>query len=282
MNALIRNALTNPAANNLRGADETLLAQHDRYFSTVLADSPALMNAAHALRFQVYCLERKFEDADEHPGGLEVDAYDAHAIQGVLFHRPTGGAMGSARLILPVSDIEDSLPVMSLLRSSLMDLSDYVNPNQCIEVSRFAISKEFRRRKSDDLDAALPTRADSYRETNLAFLSLLQFVLRESVKRKMFFWTAVMEPKFLRLLARMGICYTPIGPMVMHHGIRQPCYCYLPDMLENARRLQPQCWEVLTDGGVLYEELQANKGRLVLPQKKKFDVGGRPHSRLAI
>ena len=74
-------------------------------------------------------------------------------------------------------------------------------------------------------------------------------MLRESIRRDMLYWTAVMEPKFLRLLARMGVCYTPVGPLVMHHGVRQPCYCYLPDMLEIARRVNPQCWEVLTDGG---------------------------------
>jgi N-acyl amino acid synthase of PEP-CTERM/exosortase system len=264
MNAMIRNVLANPAEIDLRTSDDGLLAQHDRYFSTVLADSPALLETAHALRFQVYCLERKFENADEHPDGLEMDAYDGHAVQGVLFHRPTRGAIGSARLILPDAGAEDSFPIMTLLRPSSLDLSDYVNLTQCIEVSRFAISKEFRRRKADQMDASMLTRADAYRETNLAFLSLLQFVLRESVRRNVLFWTAVMEPKFLRLLARMGICYTPIGPMVMHHGIRQPCYCYLPDMLENARSVQPQCWEVLTDGGVLHEELAANMGNFAL------------------
>jgi N-acyl amino acid synthase of PEP-CTERM/exosortase system len=261
MNAVHHNTITELARSDSRNTDDSLLVQHDRYFSTILADSPALMKAAHALRFQVYCLERKFENAEEHPSGLEMDTYDAHSISGVLFHLPTGGAMGSARLILPQAGVEDSLPVMTLLRPSSLDLSDYVNPDQCIEVSRFAISKEFRRRKSDDIGAPAQSRSDACRETNLAFLSLLQFVLRESVKRKMFFWTAVMEPRFLRLLARMGICYTSVGPMVMHHGIRQPCYCYLPDMLENARRVQPQCWEVLTDGGILYEELIANINR---------------------
>ena len=110
------------------------------------------------------------------------------------------------------------------------------------------------------MDVPVFTRAAALRETNLAFLSLLQFVLRESVRQNVLFWTAVMEPKFLRLLARMGITYNPVGPMVMHHGIRQPCYCYLPEMLENARRVQPQCWEVLTDGGLLHEKIVANVG----------------------
>ena len=258
MNAMIRNVLVKPVEFDLRAQDDSLLAQHDRYFSTVLADLPALLEVAYALRFQVYCLERKFENALEHPDGLEVDAYDAHAIQGVLFHRPTRSAMGAVRMILTNAGARDSLPIETLLRPSSLKLSNYVNLSQTIEISRFAISKEFRRRTSDQMDAPVLTRADVCRETNLAFLGLLQFVLRECVRHNVLFWTAVMEPKFLRLLARMGISYTPIGPMVVHHGIRQPCFCYLPDMLENARREQPQCWEVLTDGGVLHEKVAAN------------------------
>ncbi len=264
MNAMIR-AVTVSPVETCSYQPDSLLAQHDRYFSTVLADSPALLEAAYALRFQVYCVERQFENAEEHPDGLEMDIYDAHSIQGLLFHRPTGSAMGAVRLVQTKSGVTGSLPIEKLLRPSSLALSDYVNLSQTIEISRFAISKEFRRRKSDQIDdAPALSRADACRETNLAFLGLLQFVLRECVSHNVLFWTAVMEPKFLRLLARMGITYTPIGPMVMHHGIRQPCYCYLPDMLENARRIQPECWKVLTDGGILHDQILMNAAKSVL------------------
>src|SRR5579875_3363122 len=132
MNAMIRNVLARPA--EFAPPDDGLLAQHNRYFSTVLADSPGLLEAAHAMRFQVYCLERQFENAEEHPDGLEKDEYDSHAVQGVLFHRPTGAAIGSVRLILPQPGLRESFPVSSLLRSAALDLSDYVDPMQCVEV----------------------------------------------------------------------------------------------------------------------------------------------------
>lgn len=262
MNAVSRNDLTDPAESKL--SDDSLLAQYNRYFKTAVADTAALREVAHALRFQVYCLERKFENAQEHPNGLETDEYDAHAVQGVLFHRPSQSAMGAARVILTRGGLPDSLPIERLLRQSDLDLSQYVNLSQTIEISRFAISKEFRRRKSDESVAAAVSPADALRETNLAFLGLLQFVLEECVKRNFLYWTAVMEPKFLRLLARMGITYSPLGPLVMHHGIRQPCYCYLPDMLENARRVHPECWEVLTDGGKLHDRTAANALKSIL------------------
>ena len=85
----------------IRQPELSLLARHDIYFETRLADQPALAQTAYALRYQVYCLERKFENPEEHSQGLESDQHDAHAVQGVLFHRPTDRAVGTVRLILP-------------------------------------------------------------------------------------------------------------------------------------------------------------------------------------
>jgi N-acyl amino acid synthase of PEP-CTERM/exosortase system len=263
MNAIIRNVL-HSVESDLRAGTGSLLTLYRQYFSTVCADSPALVEVAHALRFQVYCLERKFENAEEYPNGLEIDAYDDHAVQGILCHRPTRSALGAVRLIHTRGGAPDSLPIERLLRANALDLSDYVDLSQTIEISRFAISKEFRRRRSDEMDMPALAQTDAASETHLAFLGLSQFALREGVKRNVLFWTAVMEPKLLRLLARMGICYTPIGPLVEHHGIRQPCYCYVPDTLENAHRINPHCWDVLTDGGRLHDQLISNNRELAV------------------
>src|SRR5258708_28292732 len=92
-------------------AELNLLARHDVYFETRVADRPSLTEAAHALRYQVYCLERRFENADEHSDGLEIDQFDAHAIQGVLFHRPTERAIGTVRIILPDHCADGGLPI---------------------------------------------------------------------------------------------------------------------------------------------------------------------------
>src|SRR4030095_13231226 len=47
------------------------------------------LRAIHRLRYEVYCLERKFRDATECPDGLERDEYDAHSIH-VYATAPTG------------------------------------------------------------------------------------------------------------------------------------------------------------------------------------------------
>jgi N-acyl amino acid synthase of PEP-CTERM/exosortase system len=93
------------------------------------------------------------------------------------------------------------------------------------------------------------------RQANLACLSLIQFLVRQSVERGVLYWTAMMEATFLRMLARMGIHFTGIGSVVLHHGFRQPCYCYLPAMLERLRFEQRDYWEVITNGGELSQRL---------------------------
>ena len=242
--------------------EDGLLGHRQRFFSTILADTPELLEAAHALRYQVYCLERCFENAAEHPDGFEKDAYDAQSIHGVLFHRPTRRPIGTVRAVLP--KVSQSLPIAKLLEANSLNLSDYLTLSDTFEISRFAISKEFRRLRQDQADAALLAAQNTDQGINSPFLSLLQFLLRESVRRNVRFWTAMMEPKLLRMLARMGLCYSPIGPLVEHHGIRQPCYCYLPDLLENARRANPQCWDVLTNGGLLQDQLNNNTEELAV------------------
>jgi len=237
----------------------SLLARHDVYFETRAADSPDLIEAAHALRYQVYCVERKFENADEHRAGLEIDRFDERAIQGVLFHRPTDTAIGTVRMIVPGNCPEARLPIAELLHQNNIDLAKFVRIDDAVEVSRFAISKEFRRRWSDEHAAAdgqrpVP-RQEMARQANLACLSLIQFLLRQSVEQGVFYWTAVMEGTFLRMLARMGIHFTSIGPVVFHHGFRQPCYCYLPTMLEEMRAEHRDYWDVVTNGGELSQRL---------------------------
>ena len=226
-----------------------LLARHDLFFETRFADTAPLIETAQALRYQVYCLERRFENPQQHLGGLETDSFDKHARHGVLFHRPSQKSIGTVRMIAPRSGVTDSLPIMALLRHDDLDLGDYVEMERTVEISRFAISKEFRRRHTDHFEDVRPNRADAQRQANLASLSLIQFLVRQSAAEGILYWAAVMEPRLLRLLAGMGIRFTSIGSLILHHGLRQPCYCHVPTMLEQVRLEHPDYWNILTNGG---------------------------------
>src|SRR5262249_18788014 len=144
--------------------------RHNLYFENRIATTPELIEMAHALRYQVYVTERKFENADHHADGLEMDEFDSHALLGLVSHRQSGEVIGTARLIRSLEGRAESLPAGALLAENGIDLSKYVPISRTVEISRFAISKSFRRRISDDPDSKLApavSRAERMRRSNI-------------------------------------------------------------------------------------------------------------------
>jgi N-acyl amino acid synthase of PEP-CTERM/exosortase system len=228
-------------------AQSDILTRYDSSFRTQLADAPALVRTAQAIRYQVYCLERKFEKEAEHDDFLECDDFDGAAVHALIFHRQTSEAIGTARLI-PFGGSDVLQPIRQLLRENGLRARDHVPLATTAEISRFAISNQFRRRRCDN-DAKDEIASEC--RSNLPCLGLIQELLRQSLAQGLTHWAAVMEPKLLRMLAVMGIHFTPVGPLVSHHGLRQPSYCRLSDMLERLRRDRPDHWMVVTDAGAL-------------------------------
>jgi N-acyl amino acid synthase of PEP-CTERM/exosortase system len=225
------------------------LNRFNTYFQLVSANTRALMEAAFALRYQVYCVERQFEDPAKQSGGLETDQFDRHAVHSLLFHRSCDEAIGTARLILPEAR-PNSLPIQQLLKKNGLNAGDYFPSDVAAEVSRFAVSRDFRRRNLG-ADTSFSPQAERERRGYLPCLGLIQILLRQSVDLGVEYWGAVMEPQLLRWLAMLGVCFEPIGPMVSHHGLRQPSYCHLPTMLRDLARTKPEFWDVVTNGGEL-------------------------------
>src|SRR5262245_6179302 len=59
---------------------------------------PHLMDESHRLRFQVYCLERGFLNADDYPDKREYDEFDRHSLHlGVV--DAEGALIATARLV---------------------------------------------------------------------------------------------------------------------------------------------------------------------------------------
>src|SRR5262249_39871001 len=157
-----------------------------------------LIDKAYALRYQVYCLERQFEDSSKQHRGLETDEFDRHSVHSLVFHRPQEEPIGTARLILPQAR-PNSLPIQELLKKAGLSACHYFPNHSVAEVSRFAISKEFRRRKVESRSIS-ESDAKRERHSNLPSLGLLQMLLRQSLELGIEYWAAVMEPQLLRML----------------------------------------------------------------------------------
>jgi len=237
-------------------AGESLHQRLNRYFELRRADSPERLRQAHEIRYRVYCLETRFEDATAFPDGLEKDAYDSHAAHGLLIHRATDKAVGTVRLVLPLPEApEKSFAVQAVSDHPALRNSDAFPLRSTGEVSRFCISRQFRRRATDTLydqmenEPTGPSETGERRSGPLMRLGLIQILIRMSMEHGITHWCALMEPTLLRMLDAMAIRFKPIGPLIEHHGWRQPCSCNIAEALRAVKRERPSFWEALTDGG---------------------------------
>lgn len=247
-----------------QGAGENLPPLVDVYshwFESVLADSPERRAEAFRLRYQVYCVENPFEDPADNPSGEETDHYDAHSSHSLLIHRPSGMVAGTVRLVLPLpDDLDDSFALQRVCHEPLLRDRKQFPILRMAEISRFCVSKDFRRRRGDGLypnihDPEPRSAAEERRVIPHMTLGLIESLVRMSVRHGVTYWCAVMEPTLLRLLTRTGIHFDPIGPLVDYHGRRQPCFIKLSTLLTRVARERPDVWEVLTDRGRHWEAL---------------------------
>lgn len=236
----------------------SLLEIYDMFFEVVPATTPDLLEEAHRLRYQVYCLENQFEPKAENPGGLEMDEFDVRSCQSLLLHRATGAVAGTVRLILPGARETDTLPAQDISRD-LSDLSSARLPrDSTAEISRFAVSKEFRRRIEDGRWPAVREEwhdkvppGTNRRVLPHLTLGLMRALVKMSMDNGISHWCANVETPLLRLLKRLGIHFHAVGPLVNYHGWRQPVYSSIDELSRTVFRSRPEVWDVITDRGRL-------------------------------
>lgn len=233
-----------------------LIDNFNQRFAVVTADTPALQEQAFRLRYQVYCIENSFENRDDHPLEQELDEYDHRSVHSVIIDRPSQIITGTVRIILPDQDAaEKSFPIQKVCNHPLLQKHRLLHVSRSAEISRFAVSKEFSRRAADQRPVRRHTDFSNERRASMPniTLGLMNAIVRMSAEHGVSEWFAVMEPTLLRLLARFGIYFSPIGPMVNYHGMRQPCHAVMETLLARVRRERPDVWEVITDNGRLLD-----------------------------
>jgi len=199
------------------------------------------MQEIFKLRYQVYCTECGFESYEDHPEEQESDEYDQYSCHFCATVAETGRVIGTVRIILPS-------PVgFPLERHCRLDPGrPVIDTTRVAEVSRLAISKEFRRREIDkalysqkgiDLSAVMQVHHERRRFESLIVAGLYQCVIYESRKRELTHWYAVMVKGLWCLLRRWGFFWVPIGPEVEYHGLRGP---YVISIAEAEQRMNPQ------------------------------------------
>jgi N-acyl amino acid synthase of PEP-CTERM/exosortase system len=233
-------------------------------FVVEIARSPEQLTEVFELRHQVYCLERRYENA---VGNQETDEFDARARHVLLRDCWDGEVFGTVRLIAPNRlDLADSFPIQRLCEPALLR---HLPLSTSGEISRFALSKH--RRGGGVRDAgALPR------------LALIRGIAQLSHEMGLTHWLAVMERSLLRLHQRHAIYFDPVGPLVSYHGLRQPAARAVVRLLDRVKREEFATWNFLTDGGRWCARAGSDRLRLVQGDGEEHAEvpGSRPITRL--
>jgi N-acyl amino acid synthase of PEP-CTERM/exosortase system len=219
-------------------------------FQLKTANNEAERNSAYSLRYQIYCVENKFEDSARFPDEREKDHLDYRSLHGLVLHRKSRLVCGTARLVMPQRD--EAEPPATFFE--FMKKKAGLPIETTAEVSRFSSSKAVKRQCE-----LFPDTQDFLQQSSLLphiTVSLIAFVIQEAVKNDVTHLCAIMKPALLRLLSRFGVNFAALGDPVEYHGIRQPCFVPMEKLLSDIATDYPRIWEIVTDHGRLFEEGQ--------------------------
>jgi N-acyl amino acid synthase of PEP-CTERM/exosortase system len=210
-------------------------ASASSYFTgVVLDDDPVLLQASYALRYQVYCLERKFLSPHSYPDQVETDEFDQHSIHmGVI--NAAGELAATARLVQLTTD---GLPSFDhcTFHTGVNVLRD--TDRRLIEISRLAVSRAYNRRAGDEHfslgSAPARTEGGERRGGGLLVMTLYRAIYQTSKRQGITDWMAATERSLQRLIVRSGFPFRQIGPETDYYG---PVAPYLLDLGQLDARL---------------------------------------------
>jgi len=221
-----------------------IAALYNEQFAVIPAATPELQDQAYALRYQVYCVEHPFEDPAQQTNEREMDRYDSHSVHAILLHKPSSAVVGCVRLVLPTaSEGVSALPLRQLLNDEGRRRLDQCPPDRIGEISRYAVSKMFRRRQGEALYADVGffdlSDRDSRRLVPHISLGLMQGAGKLAASHGITHVCAAMAPALMRLLERFGLSFEPLGPPIDYHGLRQPCIAECEQLLAGMEKRNP-------------------------------------------
>jgi N-acyl amino acid synthase of PEP-CTERM/exosortase system len=132
-----------------------------RFRAITIDDAPQLLEKSYRLRYQVYCVERRFLSEEDYPDQLEVDEFDTRAVH-------VGAVDAHGELVGTVRILKGTVAGLPMFRHCSLfpdQATLYDSANTLVEVSRLAISRHTRRRD----DVVLGMRAAPAAEAGSVF-----------------------------------------------------------------------------------------------------------------
>jgi N-acyl amino acid synthase of PEP-CTERM/exosortase system len=196
----------------------------------VIDGAPRLLEESYRLRYQVYCLERRFLPPELYPDQLEVDVFDRHSVHiGVLDAH--GEVVATARLIEPSAA---GLPLFDHCTIFPDEVSGDDTARRVVEISRLSMSRKYNRRAGDEFHSleGVTGRTDGpeRRRGPDLVLALFKACYQASKRGGFTHWLAAHDKSLQRMIVKKyGFPFRRIGPETDYYGAVAP---YLMDLQE--------------------------------------------------
>ena len=227
-----------------------IVTAFNHYFEILPANTTALKQEVYKLRHQVYCIEKGFLLPRDN--GLEYDEYDQYSTHYLIKYIKTGQYIATTRLILPNKNKPNTLfPIEEYSQIDDIAILKTINRQHLAELSRFCISKEFRRRANEQ-ELLITGETRKKQDSPNITLGLFACAMRISVEHDIHYWYALMEPSLQRVVASLGVNFSQLGnPTVSEHyyGKRAPYFIKLTDMLNYTFQNNIGSWHLITNHG---------------------------------
>jgi len=240
-------------------ANNNIIDHFNEYFEMVPGISDELKNEVYKLRYQVYCIETGFLNTQDYPDGLEFDDFDQRSIHYLIRHRKSGVYVASTRLILPdVNNPEKLFPLEQLCKIDNDAVMQSIDKKHLGEVSRFCVSKAFKKRKneantiapivSDQQDYFTPNERRTFPHLSLA---LIACCIKASYENDIHYIYVITDSPWIRFVSALGIKLIQIGPLAEgnYYGKRCPAMINITDMLNSVAEKNLDIWNLLTNKG---------------------------------
>jgi N-acyl amino acid synthase of PEP-CTERM/exosortase system len=248
-------------------APPDLLAHFTKYFEILQADTPALLQEAFRLRYQVYCQEGLLPGFDplDYPNGLESDIYDYEhrSVHCLLRHRPAGINAGTVRLVL-ADPVQPDAPFPIEVAAGEQIDRDYLGKHctarrTIAECSRFILARRFRSRRGEYQwpDGLAPEGPDADRgsDERRALPPVLGLIKAAAImcwERQVHYLYTAMEPRLDRRLRQFGLHLWAVSPLIEYHGPVRAHWGFVPEFLALMCKQCPEVWGLLTENGKIW------------------------------
>jgi N-acyl amino acid synthase of PEP-CTERM/exosortase system len=217
-----------------READAEARPMFDDKFRVCFADTTFGIALHQRIRYQVFCLDKGFEDPGAFSTTQETDAWDDQSAHFVVQNKQTGEWVAATRIVLPKRGRPLPVDTLGALDRDRLPASHL----RIGEISRFCIIPN--RTQSSDLVKVVPGensldawgigtigRSQQFEVT----LGMIRTIIIFALKRDLVHCVMLITDAFARLLRKLGVKLHQVGPVTEHRGMRT---AYLVNMRESA------------------------------------------------